>query len=71
MAKFVMKFWGEERTHEFDSANIDSALEWAKSMDGKVQCIETPWGVLTMMDEDTYETSMKLFEDELHDNKDS
>lgn len=61
MAKFTMEFSGTDRKHEFDSADIDKALEWAKAQGGKVSCIRTPWGTLQLLDDDAYNTAVGVF----------
>lgn len=58
-----MIFSGETPDYEFSSKDLATALKWAKEKDIPVTAIKTPWSTLSILDEETYDTAMKVFEE--------
>jgi hypothetical protein len=58
-----MIFSNGQPVYEFRSRDLDIALKWAKENNAPVQAIKTPWGVLSLLDEETFETVNSIFND--------
>lgn len=52
---------GQQR-HEFRARDLDLALKWAHDSGIEYQCIHTPWGTLTTLDDETYNKAMGTFQ---------